>query len=636
MKMCPKATVMMLLVGGWATVAGATIPAPPPSATLTTATTSSATVTPIAATSVAEAAMLVSAPPTDIIWDLDVHTNIVHPRPGDLTIVLVSPSGYVITLSHKNGADASFNGTTWDDQAAPGGQLPYLTTGGSVSRHPYQTGVLVSTLAPEEPLGAVRWGTPGGLWKLRVYNSGTQTGSINGWSIDMGSVDRRPPSRILRSRSVGSIQVPDGGTADVSIPVSAPCDYVMGVIGARVRLISTRPDQFAFSLARPNGDVSTLSYRNGGVTGASFSDTWFRETTNPGGDVPYTTLPGLVRSEVYNGTPMAAEVPEEPLSNLLGQNPNGTWKLRVSDFLNAYLAPTTVGVAELDLELTGCHDLEDFDSDERPDLIWRNPTTGANEVWLMNGRNLVQSVNIGPYGIEYDFVGTGDFGTSQANTTLDGKPDIIWRHAINASMRVWFMNGTIGVADVATNPTAPTHTNWKIGGVGDVDGNFTSDLLWNNKTSGKAVEWTMNGVNKTWGFFTTPDQLPVGEWEQVSLADMGTSSTVPELDGWPDIVWRNNTTRKVVAWFMSANGIRTDGAYTFPDGPGLGWTLRAVVDLGTSTADTRPDGWPDLIWQNDTTAKIVVWYMKGLVRTDSGYLVPDGFGVAGFNVVGPR
>jgi hypothetical protein len=36
----------------------------------------------------------------------------------------------------------------------------------------------------------------------------------------------------------------------------------------------------------------------------------------------------------------------------------------------------------------------DFDGDGKPDILWRNGTTGENAIWLMNGVTFSSSVSI--------------------------------------------------------------------------------------------------------------------------------------------------------------------------------------------------------------------------------------------------
>ena len=73
------------------------------------------------------------------ILDVDLTTFLTHTFAADLDITLTSPAGTVVTLTTDNGAgnDNVFNGTVWDDDANPAGQVPYTTNNGLVTDHAY-------------------------------------------------------------------------------------------------------------------------------------------------------------------------------------------------------------------------------------------------------------------------------------------------------------------------------------------------------------------------------------------------------------------------------------------------------------------------------------------------------------------
>src|SRR5262249_51687999 len=86
-------------------------------------------------------------------------------------------------------------------------------------------------------------------------------------------------------------------------------------------------------------------------------------------------------------------------------------------------------------------------------------------------------------------------------------------------------------------------------------------------------------------------------------------------DGRVDLIWQNDTTRQVTVWFM---GGCDDSAPNLGgcDGSALnGWSWLASVGPAGWTivgaADFNDDGHPDLLWQNDVTKAVIVWYMGG-------------------------
>jgi len=119
---------------------------------------------------------------------LRLKTNIQHTFAGDLVVSLTSPSGTVVTLTSESGESSAnvFNGTEWDDDANPAGQVPYDFNDGLVTDHQYVSDVLASPLAPEEPLSAFVGENPNGKWTLTIGDTaGGDTGDLNGWTLEI-------------------------------------------------------------------------------------------------------------------------------------------------------------------------------------------------------------------------------------------------------------------------------------------------------------------------------------------------------------------------------------------------------------------------------------------------------------------
>ncbi len=120
------------------------------------------------------------------LCEVYLFTNLAHTFPNDLDVTLQSPAGTVVTLTSDNGGgnDNVFAGTTWDDDANPGGQVPYVNNAGLVTDHLYTNLVPVATLAPEEALGAFLGEDPNGVWTITLDDDlGGDTGTLNNWSL---------------------------------------------------------------------------------------------------------------------------------------------------------------------------------------------------------------------------------------------------------------------------------------------------------------------------------------------------------------------------------------------------------------------------------------------------------------------
>ncbi len=88
------------------------------------------------------------------------------------------------------------------------------------------------------------------------------------------------------------------------------------------------------TITSPAGTVVTLTTDNGAGNDNVYNGTVWDDDANPTGAVPYTTNNGLVTDHAYVDLTLASPlVPEEALSAFVGENPNGTWTITISDDL---------------------------------------------------------------------------------------------------------------------------------------------------------------------------------------------------------------------------------------------------------------------------------------------------------------
>src|SRR5262249_42569788 len=88
----------------------------------------------------------------------------------------------------------------------------------------------------------------------------------------------------------------------------------------------------------------------------------------------------------------------------------------------------------------------------------------------------------GQVSVDWRIAGVGDLDG-------DGKADIIWRNN-NGAVSIWLMNGAI-VQQAAGIGTVGT--DWTIAGVGDTNGDHKADIVWRNN-NGSISTWFMDGV----------------------------------------------------------------------------------------------------------------------------------------------
>jgi hypothetical protein len=225
-------------------------------------------------------------------------------------------------------------------------------------------------------------------------------------------------------------------------------------------------------------------------------------------------------------------------------------------------------------------DTGDFNADGRADILWRSDT-GDNAIWLMNGGAMVGHADLAPMGALWIVADVADFSG-------EGKADILWRNPATGQNTIWFMDGgtKVGQADLAGIP-AP----WIIADAADFNGDGKADILWRDPDTGQNAIWFMNGGNKVGHSDLTGVAAP---WR---IADTGDFNG----DGKADILWRDPDTGQNVIWFM-------DGGAKIGHADLQG--IPAPWDI-VETADYNGDGKADILWRDPATGQNAVWFMDG-------------------------
>ncbi|BAC91568.1 gll3627 [Gloeobacter violaceus PCC 7421] len=278
-----------------------------------------------------------------------------------------------------------------------------------------------------------------------------------------------------------------------------------------------------------------------------------------------------------------------------------------------------VSAAKAALELIGGGAVlnSDFDGNGSSDIVWRNYTTGANTVWLLNGANFVSSVSLPSVSnLGWFIAATGDFNA-------DGSVDILWRNNLvqpgntqQGLNSVWLMNGTTYVGSVSL--PAQLDSNWRIRGAGDFNGDGSPDIVWRNFATGANVLWLMDGV-----ILTSTVSLPAVGLDWVIY---GSGDADYDNNGTPDIIWRNTKTGANSIWLM--DGPAYSASAILPAvSPNVGWEPNAFGDYSA-------DGKPDIIWRNYTTGANTLWLLDG--TTFVGSLALPAVGDRNWEMEGPR
>jgi hypothetical protein len=238
----------------------------------------------------------------------------------------------------------------------------------------------------------------------------------------------------------------------------------------------------------------------------------------------------------------------------------------------------------------------DFNGDGKPDILWRDSSTGQNVVWLMDGTTVVGQASLPTVpDPQWRIVATADLNG-------DRNSDLVWRNAATGQNVVWYLNGTTFVSQVSLPTVADA--SWQIVAVADFNGDGKPDLVWRNRTTGTNVVWYLDGAT-----FVSQVFLPsvaATAWQIVAAADF-------TGDGKPDLVWRNAVTGQNVIWCLDGTTLVTQ--VTLPVVADTRWYVGMA-------ADVDHDGNVDLVWRNATTGQNVVWYMSGTTFASQTMLPP--------------
>ncbi len=272
------------------------------------------------------------------LLDLNMTTQIQHTFSSDLDITLTSPAGTVVTITTDNGAgnDNVYDGTLWDDSANPAGQVPYTTNNGLVTDQAYANLTTATPLVPEEAMGAFIGENPNGTWTLTLSDDAAgDGGSLNGWSLDVTTLPNAPIIATLPTQTQSTpIAIPTGPAVISSTIVVAGAGSAILDVNATTFIQHTFNADLDITLTSPAGTVVTLTTDNGGSNDDVFNGTVWDDSANPAGQVPYTTNNGLVTDQAYVNLTLASPlVPEEAMAAFIGEDPNGTWTLTISDDL---------------------------------------------------------------------------------------------------------------------------------------------------------------------------------------------------------------------------------------------------------------------------------------------------------------
>jgi hypothetical protein len=248
-------------------------------------------------------------------------------------------------------------------------------------------------------------------------------------------------------------------------------------------------------------------------------------------------------------------------------------------------------------------------------VLWQNTADGSLDAWYVHGATVTSNFPLSIHNVadlDWRVVGTGDLNG-------DGMPDIVWQHVSGGWLAVWFMSGTVVASTELLSIDRITDGNWVIRAVGDIDGDGHADLIWQHRTDGWIATWLMNGAQVVSTTFLSISQIPV-DWEVVGAGDLNGDKKA-------DLVFQHRTGGWLAAWYLT--------------GPTVTWTQLLSVSRMTDPAwhirgvgDCDGDGRADLLWQNDTSGSLGVWFLTGTTVGDQ-WTLSSPYRDLNWRMVGP-
>ena len=253
----------------------------------------------------------------------------------------------------------------------------------------------------------------------------------------------------------------------------------------------------------------------------------------------------------------------------------------------------------------------DLDGDGKADIVWRNTNIGDVGGWQGNGVNAptTTGVIVGALPAAWVIGGVGDLNG-------DGTADIVLRNMSTGNVAVWQGNGMSAPSTTGVIVGALPAT-WKISGVGDLNGDGRADIVLRNTSTGDVAVWQGNGVNAPTTTGVIAGTLPAA-WVIAGLGDL-------DGNGKADIVLRNTDTGDVAVW--QGNGVNAPSTTgVIVAGLPAAWKISGVGDL-------NGDGRADIVLRDTSTGDVAVWQGNGVnAPTTTGVIVgalPAAWVIAG-------
>lgn len=379
------------------------------------------------------------------------------------------------------------------------------------------------------------------------------------------------------------------------------------------------PNQRSFSQGLKHMGLSATYYTNNVVVGARNALMLLRDTAANLGQVPGTL-------HVYNNT-----LVDSKLEALYALCANFGSVFMQNNLFAGYAQPYPAGSAS-----TACIPLLNTGNRYHAAAVDAGfVDLAARDLRLAPGASAANSAGSLEAVVDVDFDGVDrlrqpyDHGAFASPTTprcrtsakgdfnADGRPDLIWRHGATNRHMLWTMQGSALTQSrwLVPDPAA----GWQVVGADDFDRDGRSDLVLLETATGAVEFWLLRdnirlGPARALAAPLTPP------WTLAATGDFNG-------DGWPDLLWRNTSTQKLRVWTLTGTTKSGEIVPTPDQAVDANWVVVAALDYDG-------DGLRDLLWYNQNSGKIVVWYLNSAMQRTSGrFTEPPAAGDSNWKVL---
>jgi hypothetical protein len=242
-------------------------------------------------------------------------------------------------------------------------------------------------------------------------------------------------------------------------------------------------------------------------------------------------------------------------------------------------------------------------------IIWQNTSTGEIRWWSLSTSGAIVS--------EEDGVGHGKVSASTLDgnwrftgaATIGGYATLFFQNTSTGYVSFWQLDETATMVNSGTvSDTITVNSNWRAVGVTTVDSVPT--ILWQNQSSGKVVFWKIGSDGKL-----TSEVKDTG-WGFVSdtltVNSAWRLAGVTEIGGVKILIWQNQSTGKVVWWRL------TSAIKLYNETKDSGWGFVSdTLALSSSWNLAGIASGQRLLWQNQSTGKIAWWALNSSYKLTS-------------------